>query len=353
MKRAGGLFPRIVAWENLALAAAKARRGKRWRGNVLAFEDGREEELLRLQDELASGRYEPGAYRTFRIARPVPRLISAAPYRDRVVHHALINVLGPVLERGMVFDTYANRVGKGTHAALDRFTASARRHRYLLKADICLFFPSIDHRILVDLLARKVKCRRTLELAAAIVAASNPQEPAERYFPGDDLFTPYERRKGLPIGNQTSQWFANFYLDPLDHFVAETLRPGGYVRYVDDFVLFADDKASLHTAREEISGFLERLRLRLHPKKTFVAPAAKECRFLGFVARPYVRRLRAGNVRGMRRKLRGWGDLDALAGDARAAAARSVGSWVAHAKHGATFRLRRALLGAWAEGAPA
>lgn len=350
MRRAGGLFERIVAWPNLVDAARRARAGKRGRDNVQRFEDDREAELLALQRALRSGHWRPGVYRTFRVSRPVPRLISAAPYRDRVVHHALMNLLGPVLERGMIADSYANRPGKGTHAALDRFTAHARRYRYLLKCDVAQFFPSIDHELLIGLLERRVKCRPTLALAAVIVRGSNPQEPAERYFPGDDLFTPCERRKGLPIGNLTSQWLANLYLDPLDHFVTEQLRPGGYVRYVDDFVLFGDDKGALHEARERIERFLERLRLALHPAKTFVAPTARGCRFLGFVVRPHLRRLRAENVRAMRRRLRDWGDLERLEGDRRAAAKRSIDAWVAHAEHGSTFRLRRAMLGRFAEG---
>jgi retron-type reverse transcriptase len=266
------------------------------------------------------------------------------------VHHALMNVLGPVLERGMIFDSYANRAGKGTHAALDRFTHFARRNRYLLHGDIRLYFPSIDHEILKRLLERRVKCGPTLELAARIIDGSNPQVDAVAYFPGDDLFTPHERRRGLPIGNLTSQWLANFYLDGLDHFVQERLRPRGYLRYVDDFVLFADDKRSLHAARDSISRHLEGLRLRLHETKTFVAPARAGCRFLGFVVTPWVRKLRAENVRAFRRRLRaaGWRPGDAMEPDGELG--RSVSAWVAHAAHGSTWRLRRRLLGALADG---
>ncbi len=132
MKRHGKLWPQVVNFDNLVRAAHQAQRGKRWRDNVLAFNHRLEEELLGLQGELASGRYRPGGYRTFRIVEPKKRLISAAPYRDRVVHHALCNVIAPLFERGFVFDSYANRAGFGTHRALRRFTRYLRGSRYVL-----------------------------------------------------------------------------------------------------------------------------------------------------------------------------------------------------------------------------
>jgi retron-type reverse transcriptase len=134
------------------------------------------------------------------------------------------------------------------------------------------FFPSMDHEILKQRIARKIKDPGVLWLADLLIAHSNPQEPVCDWFPGDDLFTPSERRRGIPIGNQTSQFFANVYLDPLDHFVKERLGIKGYVRYVDDFLLFSDDKGLLGEAREAIREFLTGLRLRLHPKKNVVFP---------------------------------------------------------------------------------
>ena len=133
---------------------------------------------------------------------------------------------------------------------------TSRRFRYVLKADIRKFFPSIDHQILKDLVARKIKDPDVLWLVGQIIDDSNPQEPVTMWFPGDDLFTPTERRRGIPIGNQTSQFFANVYLDPLDHFVKDGCGCGGYVRYVDDFLVFADDKRELAEVREQIADFL-------------------------------------------------------------------------------------------------
>lgn len=234
MKRQGHLWERLISFEGLLAAAEKACKGKRFRPPVAAFHFDLERHLWRLHQELADKTYRPGPYRTFFIHEPKRRQISAAPYRDRVVHHALTRVLEPIFERSFVHDSYACRKGKGTHAAVRRSQEFARRHRYVLKADIRKFFPSIDHAILKALLARKVKDPHVLWLAGLLIDGSNPQEGVCDWFAGDDLFAPAQRCRGLPIGNQTSQFFANVYLDPLDHFVKERLEIEGYTRYVDD-----------------------------------------------------------------------------------------------------------------------
>ena len=242
MKRVGGLWQTLVSFEYLYHAARRAALGKRKRSDVAAFMIEGELELVRLRQELESGTYRPGAYRQFRVEDPKPRLISAAPFRDRVVHHALTQVLEPVFERRFSKDSFACRKRFGTHRALARAKEAANRFPYVLKCDIRKYFPSIDHHVLEQLLARAVKCRRTLDLSALIIQGSNPQEQVIQYFPGDDLFTPFERRHGLPLGNQTSQFFANVYLNPLDQMVNRELKPGSYIRYVDDFLLFEEVK---------------------------------------------------------------------------------------------------------------
>lgn len=235
MKRYGNLWHQIIDFENLLEAARKAQRSKRFRPNVLAFNYTLEDQLLRLQHELQTQTYQPGDYRTFRIFEPKPRLISAAPYRDRVVHHALCNIIVPIFEQTFIDDSYANRSGYGTHRALRRFTKFARSHRLILQCDVQKYFPSIDHEILKAVIRRKIKCPETLWLIEQIIDRSNEQDPVLHYFPGDTLLTPNERRKGLPIGNLTSQFFANCYLNGLDHFVKEDLKAKCYLRYVDDF----------------------------------------------------------------------------------------------------------------------
>jgi len=268
-------------------------------------------------------------------------MISAAPYRDRVVHHALCNIIMPIFERTFIADSYANRVGFGTHQALRRFTKFARSSRYILQCDIRKYFPSIDHEILKSLLARKLKCQDTLWLINNIIDHSNEQEPMLVHFPGDDLLTPMERRRGLPIGNLTSQFFANVYLNGFDHFVKETLHATKYIRYVDDFALFADDWHFLDAAREEIENYLVELRLNLHPVKSQLFPTHHGANFLGFRILPNCIRVRTENLRRGRRRLRqmqkdyaqGKIDADEIS--------QSIQSWFAHLEHGNTWQLRQ------------
>jgi retron-type reverse transcriptase len=228
MKRTGGLWPEIVSFSNLLGAAENAAAGKRTRPDVAAFLINLEVELLQLQRELTQFRYVPGPYRSFTVQDPKPRLISAAPFRDRVVHHALTQVVEPIFERRFSNSSFACRLGMGTHAAIERARQGARRFAYVLKCDVRKYFASIDHEILKNRLGRVVKCAPTLDLAARIIDGSNPQQDTAAYFPGDDLFTPHQRRRGLPLGNQTSQFFANVYLNPLDQFLERQGRPGVY-----------------------------------------------------------------------------------------------------------------------------
>jgi len=209
-----------------------------------------------------------------------------------------------------------------------------------LKCDVRKYFPSIDHQILKDLLARAVKCRPTLDLAARIIDASNTQEEAVVYFPGDDLFTPFERRRGLPLGNQTSQFFANVYLDPLDQAVNRQLCPDLYARYVDDFVLFGDSQEYLAESRRRIEDELCRLRLQMHPGKSRVYRTADGFTFLGWRIFPEHTRLVRGNVVRFRRRLRSLAAQYARGAVGWDRIHPRVRAWIAHAEHGDTWRLR-------------
>lgn len=305
MKRFFHLYEKVCAFDNLLRAFYKARKGKRDKSNVAQFEANLEWELLRMEEELRDGSYQPGPYRTFMIYDPKKRMISAAPFRDRVVHHALCNIIEPIFEKTFIFHTYANRRGKGTHAAIRHCQYLMRQYEYVLKADIRKYFPSIDHEILKRRITRKIGCRRTLDLIELIIDRSNPQEEIANYFPGDDLFTVAHRRKGLPMGNLTSQFFANIYLSGFDHFVKEELRVKGYIRYVDDVVLFGNDKAALHQIRQEMERYLaEMLRLRLHRNKTVVFPTRLGVNFLGQRIFRTHRRLKKENLIRFRRRMR-------------------------------------------------
>jgi hypothetical protein len=336
-----------VAWGNLLEAARLAARGKRTRPDVAQFLLDLEPNLSRLQGELESGEYRPGGYRTFWIRDPKPRQISAAPFRDRVVHHALTAVLEKVFEPRFSPFSFASRKGFGQHRALRRAREAVARHEFYLKGDIRKYFLSIDHEILKSLLARAVKCPRTLDLAFRIVDGSNAQEESVAYFPGDDLFTPFERRRGLPIGNQTSQFFANVYLDPLDQFVVREVRPALYLRYVDDFVLFGGGKSEMRHTAGQIRGFLASLRLAVHERKFHAAQSSGGLTFLGWRLLPYRTRLARANAVRMRRKLAAmalayhggeivWRELDAR-----------VQAWLGHASFGDTSRLRERLFAAF------
>jgi retron-type reverse transcriptase len=341
MKRYGNLYPQIIDFANLILAARKAQRGKRFRENVLKFNYNLEIELAKIKSELESKTYQPGRYKTFEIFEPKPRMISAAPYRDRVVHHALCNIILPIIEKSFIEDSYANRLGYGTHKALRRFTNFARSSRYVLQCDIKKYFPSIDHEILKSLLRRKLKCPDTLWLIDTIINSSNPQVSAIEYFPGDDLLLPLQRRIGLPIGNLTSQFFANVYLNSLDHFVKEELRVKKYIRYVDDFALFSDDKVFLAEARLAIEEYLFGLRLKLHPIKSQLFETRYGANFLGFRILPDRIRVRTENLRRGRRRLIKMQKDYAQGKINYKDVSCSIQSWLAHLAHGDTWRLRQ------------
>jgi retron-type reverse transcriptase len=346
VRRAGGLWPQVVALENLHRAAYAVLRGKRSRASAGDFFRDLEGQLLRLQRELVERRYAPGGYRIFWIRDPKRRLISAAPFRDRVVHHALVQVIEPVFERRFVATSYACRAGKGTHRALRRFVGWARETGWVLQLDVHRFFPSLDHAILKDRIRRAVKDPAVLWLCDAIIDGSNPQEPVDGWYPGDDLLAPLARRRGLPIGNLTSQFFANVYLDALDHHVKERLRVARYLRYVDDLACFDRDRERLRELRGEIAECLLGLRLRLNEGKSRLRRVSEGVGFLGFVVTPDRVRLGPKAVRRGRRRMRAlraaWreGSLDA------AGVRRHLVPWAAHLAQGTTRGLLRSALAA-------
>ncbi|MCU0568008.1 MAG: RNA-directed DNA polymerase [Oculatellaceae cyanobacterium Prado106] len=360
MKRHGNLWPRIIDFENLLKSARQAQRGKRFRPNVLHFNYNLERCLLQLQYELKTQTYRPGEYRTFQIFEPKPRLISAAPYRDRVVHHALCNIIVPIFERTFIPDSYANRKGFGTHRALKRCIEYARTYRYILQCDVQKYFPSIDHTILKATLHRKIKCPETLWLIDTIIDHSNPQEPVLSYFPGDDLLTPVDRPHGLPIGNLTSQFFANCYLNSFDHFVEQQLQAKYYLRYVDDFALFSDDAGFLAEARAAIESYLASLRLRIHPIKSQLFETRIGVNFVGFrilpigetFPRDVCLRVRNDNLRRARGRLRSL-QADYATGKINLTQlSQAMHSWLAHLEHADTWRLRQSIFHEWAFACP-
>ncbi|MDY0020304.1 MAG: reverse transcriptase domain-containing protein [Anaerolineae bacterium] len=340
------MYEQLCSDENLYLAYRKAARGKRGKAPAAHFEYRLEDNLVALQHELIEKTYTPGAYSSFYIHEPKRRLISAAPFRDRVVHHALCNVIEPLFERTFIADSYANRVGKGTHRALDRCQYFAARYRYVLQCDVRQFFPSIDHAVLRAILAKKLADDDVLWLVDRILTSGEgvlSEDYTMVWFPGDDLFA-VDRPRGLPIGNLTSQFWANCYLNGFDHFVKRELRCKAYVRYVDDFVLFAEDKATLWAWLAAIVARLATLRLTIHPG-AHPRPVTEGIPFLGFVIFPDRRRLKRRKGIYFRRrfhKLIGLYKADKLSLSQLTA---SVRGWVNHTSYANTVGLRKAVLG--------
>jgi RNA-directed DNA polymerase len=340
MKRINNIWESIITYENLFYAHKKARLGKQKKDYCADFDFNLEYELIKLQKELETKIYQPGNYKTFEIFEPKKRLISAAPYRDRVIHHALCNIIEPIFEKTFIYDSYANRIGKGTHKALDRFVNYYRSSKYVLKCDIVKYFPSIDHLILKNLICKKIKCKDTLWLINLIIDNSNPQMPINKYFEGDDLFTPYERKCGLPIGNLTSQFFANIYLNEFDHFIKDELGIKKYVRYVDDFAIFSDNKMKITKLRLKIENKLSEYRLIIHKIKSRITNVEYGENFLGFKIFTEKIKIKSDNLKRAKKRLRNLQldyknevkNLDEIN--------KSIQSWVAHLQYGDTYRLR-------------
>jgi hypothetical protein len=333
----------LSTWENLTLAWQNASRGKRGRAATAAFELYLGDHLVQIQRELTSQTWQPGGYHSFYIHEPKRRLISAAPFRDRVVHHALCNLTTPIFERRLNFDCYANRPGKGTHRALDRCQQFARRYRYCLPCDVVQFFPAIDHAVLREILQRMLPDASLYWLIERILASGVgvlSEEYQMVYFPGDDLFA-RSRPRGLPIGNLTSQWWANCYLAPFDDFIKRELRVPGYVRYVDDFILFGDDKAQLWQWRAALIRRLQRFRLTIHEASAIPRPVTEGIPFLGFSVYPYQRRLKPRKGYFFRRKLKHLLEKQTPQWQVKA----SLQGWINHVRYANTVGLRKAVLG--------
>ncbi len=340
------MYASIVAWDNLWLAYRRAAKGKRGGAGVARFEFQVADRLLELQTELSNQTYQPGPYTHFTIHEPKRRKISAAPFRDRVVHHALCNVIEPLFERCFIPDSYANRMGKGTHRAIDRLQAFARQHRYVLRLDIVQHFPSLDHAILRDAIAEIVRDDDALWLADAILnsgVGALEDEYDMVYFSGDDLFA-IERPRGLPIGNLTSQFWSNVYMNRLDAFVVQALGCQAYLRYVDDFALFSDSKRQLWAWKQAIIDRLATMRLTVHQESAQVQPVTSGVPWLGFVVFPTHCLLKQRNAINFRRRLKRTLALYQAGEITFAELDASVQGWINHVRFGDTWGLRRAIL---------
>lgn len=270
-----------MAWELF-------RKGKRTREDVMVFERRLEDNLFEIRDELISGNYRHGPYEPFTIHDPKQRTIHKALVRDRVVHQAIINVIEPLFEQRFIHDSYSCRVGKGTHAAVARLQGFFRqaskngtRTIYAVKCDVRKFFASVNHEILLDLLAKRIADPKTMTLLRLIIESFS-------VTPGT----------GVPLGNLTSQLFANVYLHELDWYIKQKLRIKHYVRYCDDFVMLTSSRSEGFALAERVDVFLrERLKAELHPNKVHVRTWAQGVDFLGYVLMPQATILRSSTAR--------------------------------------------------------
>lgn len=281
-------FNYICSSRNLFAAWQKFRRGKRSRMDVLEYERHLESNIFELQMELKSGTYRHGDYKPFTVWDPKQRKIHKAGVRDRLVHQAVVNVIEPPFERGFIHDSFSCRVGKGTHAGVKRLrrflrqaSANDSRTVWALKCDIRQFFASVDHQELLDLLSIKVKDEKTLSLLREIIDSFSAA-------PG----------KGIPLGNLTSQLFANVYMHQFDWFVKQDLREKYYLRYCDDFVIISKDRQHLLELVDRLQVFLkDELQLELHPSKVQIRKWRQGIDFLGYVLKPHCTLLRTKTKR--------------------------------------------------------
>lgn len=259
------------------------------------------------------------------------------------MHHALCNVIEPVFDRRFIHDSYANRIGKGTHAALDRLQRFAQRYEYVLRMDIVKHFPALDHAILKRTLFHTIRDERTRWLIEQIIdSGANVlrDQYTMVYFPDDDLFAA-TRPRGLPIGNLTSQFWSNCYMDPFDHFIKRDLRCDAYLRYVDDFALFSNDKSELWAWKRAIIDRLADMRLTIHAEQAQIMRTQHGIPWLGFVVYPTHRKLKQRNAVKFTRRLTHNLDLYESGSISFAELDASVQGWIAHVDYADTWGLRR------------
>lgn len=299
------MYENIYAVDNLYKASYNALKNKKSKYSPAKFWLNEDKELFKIHEELKENSYVWGGYSSFILNdQGVERRISVAPFRDRVLHHAIMQNIEPLFEKSFIYDSYANRKGKGTLNALKRAKYYANKYEYVLQLDIKKFFPSIDHNILLKLLERKIECQDTMRLLEQLIENSNKQDDAFFYFRNDTLFSPYEQRKGIPLGNLTSQFFGNLYLNPFDHFVKEQLKVKGYIRYVDDSLYFSNSYRELEELVKKVEKYLETYRLKIHPLKIKLLKTQYGFVFLGHKVFKTHFRLTSKAIRRGRKKLK-------------------------------------------------
>jgi retron-type reverse transcriptase len=354
MKPYKHIYKQVCDFENLYEAYKKASLGKRFRNEVLAYSANLEENLLDLRRELLSGEYQMGNYREFFVYEPKKRLIMAIPFRDRIVQWAIYRVVNPLILNGYIADSFACINGRGIHSAVKRIQYWAAlldkgEKGYYLKLDISKYFYRIDHNVLLDIIKRKFddaplvalleKIIRNDKVAFGLPPGASPGDGAKRIFD-----------KGMPIGNLTSQMFANLYLNELDQYIKRTLGAKHYCRYMDDSVILATDKARLHEYRAKIEAFLsDKLKLSLNDKSA-LRELGEGIDFCGYRIWGSHIKLRKASALRMKHRLKKLMKQYAAGEVKLEEAQRTLAAYKGVLEHCDSHALRMAIYGDWDEG---
>ncbi len=350
MKTYKNLFNKLCSYKNLLQAFNEAKKGKTTLPYVIKFNKNLKENLLELKKELEEGSYRPEKLTTFIIRDPKVRTISKSIFRDRIIHHAIVQIIEPIFEPIFIYDSYANRIGKGTVKALDRYNLFLRKvtkngsslhagggdvknpdfiKGYVLKADIKKYFENVEQEILMGIIEKRIKDKKLISLIRLIT----------------NNFDSKIKGKGMPLGNLTSQFFANIYLNELDQFVKNNLKIKYYIRYVDDFIILHRSKEVLKFYKEKINKFLiNNLKVELHPEKSDVIPLSCGTPLLGFRVFYHYRILRKKSIRRINARLKEWEELYVVGCIERETALDSLLGWMAYAVNGDTYKLRRKIM---------
>ena len=335
MKSYKNVYNKLCSYKNLILAFKKTRKHKTLKTYVIEFEKNLKENLLTLQTELFLHSYKPKPLETFILRDPKTRKISKSDFRDRIVYHAICNIIEPIFDRSFIYDSYANRKDKGSIKALKRFDYFKRkvsrnntRDAFILKADIKHYFEEVNHEILVKIIKKKIKDGNVIWLIKQIL----------------NNFNSKTKGVGMPLGNLTSQFFANAYLNELDYFIKYKLKVKYYIRYVDDFVILHNNRFLLECYKDNIKEFLNTVNLELHPNKSKIISLKKGINLLGFRVFYHYKLLNKRNIRKVKNNLSklqykldgGNIDYDKVY--------TIFEGWLAYSKHANTYKLRKKLI---------
>lgn len=350
MQSIKNIYEKIYDFENLHKAWEEARKGKRYRDDVLIFNANYEEHLIDIQNQLIYGTYEVGKYHTFYVFEPKKRLIMSLPFKDRIVQWAIYRQLFPLYEKSFIFDSYACRKDKGTHRAADRLqywlrqTERKPERYYYLKMDISKYFYRVDHDILLQILGRRIKDKRLLDLLEKIINCEDTKFGLPMGKEPDEVEV--EDRlgnKGMPIGNLTSQMFANIYLNEVDQYAKHELGLHYYIRYMDDIIILHHDKKYLAEVKELIQTFLdENLRLNLN-KKTAIRPCSMGIDFVGYRIWATHRRIKKKTAVKIKRNLKKQIERVRAGVESKERLDRSVASYRGILSHFNSYGLRQSL----------